>query len=639
MSVPNTSQWTLETLARHWEDRNEALWRASPQRYLEFGKSAISLGNPTLAYDILKVGLADFPDDIEIAYHTCLALVRSGASNLASQAVSELLPRIAKSNTLYADTLSLAGRVAKEYAGLAGDHDLRRKAALESAAHYQTAYETSDDYFPGINAATMSMLAGNSTNAENLASRVLTTCRSLSRTDGSEDHWLAATMGEANLLLGKENEATEWYTRARRAAKERYGDIASMRRQVMMLAPVVDGTASVLRVLDIPAVVAFAGHMIDTPDRTNPRFPGEIENLVASTIADTLEQLNAGIGYSSAACGADILFIEAMLERGGEANILLPFKREDFLETSVAFAGATWVKRFERVLERASSVRFATRESHLGDDCLFAYTSDLVTGSALLRAKQLTVTPAFLAVMEADQPRKTGGTGDTVNRWRGMGHDLEIIDLATVRDGAGGACSNSEPSEAPVAGAESKRLARDIRTMLFADVVGFSRLREEETPAFVVEFMGHVADTIARSKPKPSFCNTWGDGLFIVFEDVSAGARFALELRDSVLEKDWHAVGFPENVSIRIGMHAGPVFGARDPILGRVNYFGSHVNRAARIEPITPPGTVYVSEQAACLLATTGDDALTCDYMGATELAKKFGSGALYRLRRVCESS
>jgi hypothetical protein len=33
---------------------------------------------------------------------------------------------------------------------------------------------------------------------------------------------------------------------------------------------------------------------------------------------------------------------------------------------------------------------------------------------------------------------------------------------------------------------------------------------------------------------------------------------------------------------VRVGMHAGPVYGALDPILGQINFFGSHVNRAAR---------------------------------------------------------
>ena len=37
---------------------------------------------------------------------------------------------------------------------------------------------------------------------------------------------------------------------------------------------------------------------------------------------------------------------------------------------------------------------------------------------------------------------------------------------------------------------------------------------------------------------------------------------------------------------MRIGLHTGPVFEDYDAIIGRNNYFGSHVSRAARIEPV-----------------------------------------------------
>ena len=48
---------------------------------------------------------------------------------------------------------------------------------------------------------------------------------------------------------------------------------------------------------------------------------------------------------------------------------------------------------------------------------------------------------------------------------------------------------------------------------------------------------------------------------------------------------------------------AGPVYSGHDPIIGKMNYYGSHVNRAARIEPVTIPGCAFLSEQFAALLA------------------------------------
>jgi class 3 adenylate cyclase len=50
----------------------------------------------------------------------------------------------------------------------------------------------------------------------------------------------------------------------------------------------------------------------------------------------------------------------------------------------------------------------------------------------------------------------------------------------------------------------------------------------------------------------------------------------------------------------RLPRHQIIMFGsqARDPFLGGVNYTGSHVNKAARIEPITPPGQVPLPKKS-----------------------------------------
>jgi class 3 adenylate cyclase len=149
--------------------------------------------------------------------------------------------------------------------------------------------------------------------------------------------------------------------------------------------------------------------------------------------------------------------------------------------------------------------------------------------------------------------------------------------------------------------------------------------------------MGKMAEVIHSYSPPPVFCNTWGDGLFMVFDEVHVAADFALQLRDMVLATDWAAEGMPADTSIRIGMHAGPVFRALDPVIRKTNFYGAHVNRAARIEPVTAPAAVFLSEQTACLLASTGHSEFSCDYLGSRELAKKFGSDVLYRLRRSRE--
>ena len=44
-------------------------------------------------------------------------------------------------------------------------------------------------------------------------------------------------------------------------------------------------------------------------------------------------------------------------------------------------------------------------------------------------------------------------------------------------------------------------------------------------------------------------------------------------------------------IALRLGCHFGPVYEDTDPIAGTTNIFGTHVSRAARIEPIAPEGS------------------------------------------------
>jgi class 3 adenylate cyclase len=95
----------------------------------------------------------------------------------------------------------------------------------------------------------------------------------------------------------------------------------------------------------------------------------------------------------------------------------------------------------------------------------------------------------------------------------------------------------------------------------------------------------------------------------------------------------WAALGLPQRTSLRIALHAGPVYEIVDAVTGRPGFAGTHISRAARIEPVTPPGQVYVSEAFAALLAL--DDAhreFFCEYLGSVPLAKDYGRLRTYRL-------
>jgi class 3 adenylate cyclase len=96
----------------------------------------------------------------------------------------------------------------------------------------------------------------------------------------------------------------------------------------------------------------------------------------------------------------------------------------------------------------------------------------------------------------------------------------------------------------------------------------------------------------------------------------------------------WQEKSLPGDSNIRIALHAGPAYEFDDPITGKRTYGGTHVSRAARIEPITPRGHVYASEAFAAIAAARNADSFVCDYVGQTPLAKEYGTLPMYHIRR-----
>jgi len=597
-------------------------------------RDALALGYPTLACEMLRVCAIDEAGSAEARYLAALAHAKVGASSRAMTMAASLLDDPA-AGALHGEALALAGRIAKDRWARLPPGDEREHAAKRALDCYMRAWESSGDSFPGVNAATMLMLTGAADASQALARRVR---EAVDRGD-APPHWREATLGECAVLLGDWDAAAVHYRAAATAAGQQVGHVASMRRQLHLLARQLPVPAELHAVLDVPRIVVFTGHMIDAPGRASPRLPAGAEDALATRIAERLQALQAGFGYCSAACGADLLFIEAMLARGAEVHITLPFAREDFIATSVAFAGEHWVRRFEQALARATSVTYGVQERYLGDESLYAYAGALIQGAALMRARELESEPLLLAVLDPSADRLSGGARDMLDGWRRLGAPFECIDPRELPASAAASASPDDaPTPSPRVELRSDPMRRQVRTMLFADMVGFSRLREEETPSFLVHFLGAIADMVRHLGQSPDFVNTWGDGLFMVFADVATGVEFALRLRDAVQQADWAAHGLPAGTSIRIGMHTGPVFQAMDPLIGRSNYFGSHVVRAARIEPVAVPGAVYVSAELAFCLAASGAGGFATDYLGVMPLAKSYAAGALYRLRRSHEA-
>jgi len=307
---------------------------------------------------------------------------------------------------------------------------------------------------------------------------------------------------------------------------------------------------------------------------------------------------------------------------------VLPFDLDEFRDISVAPAGGDWVERFERCLNAADAVSYATEDAYLGDDVLYRYGSELAMGLALLRAGYLEAEVRQLALWDGGPPLGPASTAIDIATWGRRGGRTTIVTPN------GEVLGQPAPVAAPAEAAGSAS-GRRICAMLFADVKGFSKLRDAQLVPFSTHVFGAFAEVLDGHGSHILYRNTWGDALYIVFDDVSAAAACALELQDAMSAVDLAAAGLPDHLALRLGAHLGPVFQMFDAVTQLHSYGGSHVSRTARIEPVTPPGAVYVTEPFAAALVLAGNQELACDYVGHMPAAKDYGRLRMYRLRRT----
>jgi class 3 adenylate cyclase len=213
--------------------------------------------------------------------------------------------------------------------------------------------------------------------------------------------------------------------------------------------------------------------------------------------------------------------------------------------------------------------------------------------------------------------------GSTIDRWRRTGREALVVSESAIDQRPLHPASVAHPDE-----------HREVRSIIFTDFSGFSKLEEQHLPVFLREVMGRMAAVLDLHAEEVLFRNTWGDALFAIVSDPAKAADVALSLTERLQEIDATVLGLDAGAGMRIGVHHGPVYRSLDPITGKPGYFGSEVTYTARLEPVTPVGKVYVTQPFAALLAFAADRRFRCQYVGPVALAKSFATLPMYRLSR-----
>jgi tetratricopeptide (TPR) repeat protein len=363
-------------------------------------ESLLNKGRTFEAYNELESALKDDPDNIRLQQLSGLTSARLGLLERAKKIMENLA---GKEND--SETSGILGRIYKDFWKTTGDLyylDL-------SINTYMKAFLETKNGYNGINAASLTYLSGRREDAIKLAKETIIYVE-----QWDNDYWKEATLGEAFLLCGDTKAARKHYLNAVESGKSVPGSIHSTVEQLKLLSAVIPDAEEMRNLFDEINVVIFAGHMIDSPSGNTVRFPEYAAEKVKKQIGAFLDRIKANIGFSSLACGGDILFAESILERGLELNIIFPFKIDDFLKTSVDFASLQWKERFNAVLSKAHNIKFTTIEGYQGDDFLFDLCARQTMGLGILRAGLFSSRPWFLTVWNGETGN-TGGTAHSVN--------------------------------------------------------------------------------------------------------------------------------------------------------------------------------------------------------------------------------
>jgi len=627
----------LRLLAECRKEENLPVWKVGPELARKFARLLNRQGHPTIAHEVASRAIKEgWKDDPELIFHRSLALIDVGNPADAYQSIQELFKLPTLPANIRNRANSLTGRILKTMASRTQDPTMQLNRFRESLKFYRSEYDLSKDPFPGINVATLLRITGDAEASRELAEKVRDQVLELTHQPGQErNYWALATLGEAYLLCGDMTAAKGRYSQAVKLAGElhQYGHITSMLRQLRLLRDHLP-TDELIGLFRLGPVVVFAGHALDRPGQAM-RFPADprLEAAVQTAIRHELDALEPTVGYCSPGCGSDILFGELMHDRNAEVNLVLPFDENDFIFERVDYGLEKlehWKKRyFDLKGFLRVPLHAATTEEFLNDQVLYEFAGTFMQGLAITRAEQMGVDPIALVVHDSTAESTTGGLARFMSDWEKTGKELRVIDLAAIRNRV-----QLEPIVLPpmVPRTKTETPPRTVKAMMFGDVAAFSGLPEAHLPSFFLEFLKIVK---AELTIKPTLlAQTWGDGLYIVFDDVVKAADFAIGLLDKFRTFDFghFKPKAGQKTGVRLGLHTGPVFEGFDAIMEVTNYFGSHVSRAARIEPVTLPGCAYVSEQFAAALTIARDHPFVCEYMGMQPLSKEYDTVPLYRL-------
>ncbi|HEY2890502.1 MAG TPA: adenylate/guanylate cyclase domain-containing protein [Dongiaceae bacterium] len=135
-----------------------------------------------------------------------------------------------------------------------------------------------------------------------------------------------------------------------------------------------------------------------------------------------------------------------------------------------------------------------------------------------------------------------------------------------------------------------ERAQRRLTTILAADVVGYSRLMEQDEAGTMAQLRARRHDVLVPlvTRHGGRVFKLMGDGVFIEFGSVVNAVECAVDIQKAMQAKNADSPSSPP-IRLRIGINAG------DVIVEGSDLYGDGVNLAARLEALADPGGICIS--------------------------------------------
>ncbi|MBN8657574.1 MAG: DUF4071 domain-containing protein [Anaerolineae bacterium] len=391
------------------------------------GNALAKLGRNELALKQYREGIEVNPTNIEFRREEAFHLNRVGRVNEAIVKLEGIL------NDYPNDTKSISylGRIYKEMWTSSWDKIPEKNKRLKQAFNtYHWLIQSIDiylkgfqvdlrEYYPGINALTLSMLAvhladrfdskktpdPDITRIRNLIPGLRDTLRftlegRISLEQEKTDYWTLASLAELRLLTS--NDLAEVVRTYRKAVAALRRDVFSLRSSLQQLETIYslgvrteyvsacielvkeeirhastgDAAAAEVKTTRNGRTKAsgarglvFTGYMIDFPGKDKKAFPIEREAEIRQEIRKRVEKFKAHSQdrafLAGLSAGSEIIFAEVCAEAGIKVKAFLPYTESTYIRRFVAPGGEAWVDRFYK-LRNSSYIDEIYQSEHLG---------------------------------------------------------------------------------------------------------------------------------------------------------------------------------------------------------------------------------------------------------------------------------